>query len=78
VLSKAVACDAACEIAERALRLRGGPGLMMRDPVGRAFRDVQAGQVMAFSPELAGAMLGRFAFGVAPDHINALRAGVEP
>lgn len=72
ILAKAVACDAACRIAERALRLRGGRALGIADPVGRAFRDVQAGQVMAFSPALARSMLGRVATGIEPPHITAL------
>lgn len=71
-LAKAVAADAACLIAEQALRLRGGRGLGLNDAVGRAFRDVQAGQVMAFSPELARRMMGLLSIGRPPEYLRRL------
>jgi alkylation response protein AidB-like acyl-CoA dehydrogenase len=74
VAAKAVACDAACEAAELALRLSGGRALGERSVVGRAFRDVQAGQVMAFSPAQARYMIGRLILGYAPEYIDRLRA----
>lgn len=72
VAAKAVACDAACEAATMALRLSGGHALSSRNPVGRAFRDVQAGQVMAFSPAQARSLIGQLTLGHPPQYVTKL------
>jgi alkylation response protein AidB-like acyl-CoA dehydrogenase len=72
VLAKAVGADVACSVAEVAFRIQGGRSLITSDPVGRAFRDVQAAQVMAFSPAMARNLIGLTSLGRPPYHIHSI------
>lgn len=72
VLAKSIGADVACEVAQAAFRLHGGRSLRTTDPVGRAFRDVQAAQVMAFSPPMARNLLGLLGLGRPPYYLHNL------
>ncbi len=70
--AKAVACEAACDVAALAIRVAGGRALSRRSPIERAFRDVQAGLVMAFAPDQVRSMIGLLELDRAPGFVGAL------
>jgi len=76
--AKAVACEAACAVASLAMRVAGGRALSRKSPIERAFRDVQAGLVMAFSPDQVRSMLGLIELGRAPAFVVAMADASRP
>lgn len=63
--AKLLANQVAVEIAQLAVRVGGASGYLRTSPIQRHFRDAQAGQLMAYSTEVARGVLGQQILGVA-------------